>query len=96
VRAIHLFVDVLDDREDRAGFVGAVFGDGKLPPFFVDKCWGSCGLLLPPAGLVCRVLSAKAVCAKNVRTLLRYFVTAIAGIVRCYLPWLWFKKGGSV
>ena len=30
------------------------------------------------------------------RTLLLYFVTAIAEIVGCYLPWLWLKKGGSV
>jgi small multidrug resistance family-3 protein len=31
-----------------------------------------------------------------VRTLLLYFVTAMAEIVGCYLPWLWLKKGGSV
>lgn len=30
------------------------------------------------------------------RTLLLYFVTAMAEIVGCYLPWLWLKKGGSV
>ena len=30
------------------------------------------------------------------RTLLLYFVTAMAEIVGCYLPWLWLKKGGSI
>ena len=30
------------------------------------------------------------------RTLLLYFVTAMAEIVGCYLPWLWLKQGGSV
>ena len=30
------------------------------------------------------------------RTLLLYFVTSMAEIVGCYLPWLWLKKGGSV
>lgn len=30
------------------------------------------------------------------RTLLLYFVTAMAEIVGCYLSWLWLKKGGSV
>ncbi|GAB1461686.1 hypothetical protein MASR2M50_34610 [Thauera sp.] len=28
--------------------------------------------------------------------MLLYFVTAMAEIVGCYLPWLWLKKGGSV
>lgn len=27
------------------------------------------------------------------RTLLLYFVTAMAEIVGCYLRWLWLKKG---
>ncbi len=29
------------------------------------------------------------------KTFLLYFVTAIAEIVGCYLPWLWLRQGGS-
>jgi small multidrug resistance family-3 protein len=29
------------------------------------------------------------------KTLLLYFVTALAEIVGCYLPWLWLVKGAS-
>jgi len=30
------------------------------------------------------------------KTSLLFFLTAIAEIVGCFLPWLWLKKGGSV
>ncbi|KOC90828.1 YnfA family protein [Winslowiella iniecta] len=30
------------------------------------------------------------------KTSLLFFITAIAEIVGCFLPWLWLKKGGSV
>lgn len=30
------------------------------------------------------------------RTFLLYFVTAVAEIVGCYLPWLWLRQNGSV
>lgn len=29
-------------------------------------------------------------------TLGLYFLTALAEIVGCYLPWLWLRKGGSI
>ncbi|MCX7563631.1 YnfA family protein [Xanthomonadaceae bacterium XH05] len=29
------------------------------------------------------------------KTLLLYLVTALAEIIGCYLPWLWFKQGRS-
>lgn len=31
-----------------------------------------------------------------VKTTLLFFITALAEIVGCFLPWLWLKKGASV
>lgn len=31
-----------------------------------------------------------------VKTALLFFITALAEITGCFLPWLWLKKGGSV
>ncbi|MCX8956052.1 YnfA family protein [Erwinia psidii] len=30
------------------------------------------------------------------KTTLLFFITALAEITGCFLPWLWLKKGGSV
>lgn len=30
------------------------------------------------------------------KTTLLFFITALAEIIGCFLPWLWLKKGGSV
>ncbi|WP_033784586.1 YnfA family protein [Pantoea sp. 9140] len=31
-----------------------------------------------------------------IKTALLFFITALAEITGCFLPWLWLKKGGSV
>lgn len=31
-----------------------------------------------------------------IKTTLLFFITAIAEIIGCYLPWLWLKQNGSV
>ena len=31
-----------------------------------------------------------------IKTALLFFITALAEIIGCFLPWLWLKKGGSV
>lgn len=31
-----------------------------------------------------------------VKTVLLFFLTALAEIIGCFLPWLWLKKGASV
>jgi small multidrug resistance family-3 protein len=30
-----------------------------------------------------------------IKTVLLFFITALAEITGCFLPWLWLKKGGS-
>ncbi|HBP97046.1 MAG TPA: hypothetical protein DD679_15990, partial [Pantoea agglomerans] len=30
-----------------------------------------------------------------IKTALLFFITALAEITGCFLPWLWLKKGGS-
>lgn len=31
-----------------------------------------------------------------IKTTLLFFITAVAEIIGCYLPWLWLKQNGSV
>lgn len=31
-----------------------------------------------------------------IKTTLLFFITALAEIIGCFLPWLWLRKGGSI